>query len=479
MKFISQIFLLCFILLSVNSQPSITWQRVFPNVPGSYSYASGYGIQPADNGGFYFINACPPLKTQVIKLDAYGNTIWSRIIDSVNCTTGVVTSDGGYLVTGINNKITQFKGDFSVKFSSSGNLVWNKTVDNEHSVILKMIKADNNTFVMCGYTTEYGLILALDSLGNLKWKQHYPTPMWKNFWTICKAYNGGYLAAGYYSESEYTDWVILTRIDGSGNIIWEKKYDTVGTYKIYNATSIQQYSGGYIFTPLEAVKIGTSDTKQSFIKIDSAGNLISIKVIPEDHFKYSPAGDLRIINPNKYLVCGSVYDSTSDTICASIIITDSSGIIKKKHLFKESNAGFSECYSINSNDFVLVGISYFLNPEDHYNAYVVRTDTNFIVPYISVKSISNKVPNKYILHQNYPNPFNCSTIIEYELPENVYVELSVYDILGRKVIELVNSYQKSGKYDINVDMNSISTGIYFYTLKAGNYRDSKKLVLVK
>jgi hypothetical protein len=303
--------------------------------------------------------------------------------------------------------------------------------------------------------------------------------MWKDFWSICKAYNGGYVAAGYYSENEYNASAIITRIDDLGNIIWEQKYDTVGTYTFNTIYSIQQSNGGYIFTPLQAVKISTSKTMQSFIKVDSSGNVLTMKVIPENHFKYSSAGDLRIINPNRYLICGSVSDTTGDTVWASITITDSSGNVMKKHLFTDSYCTLEECYMINDNDFVLIGVSDFLRPNGDYNAYIVRTDTNFNIPPISIESISKNVPAKFILYQNYPNPFNSSTIIEYDIPENNYVELIIYDVLGREVKTLVNEYKKVGSYSVKFDGSNLASGLYFYKIEAGNYVETKKMVMIK
>ncbi len=85
----------------------------------------------------------------------------------------------------------------------------------------------------------------------------------------------------------------------------------------------------------------------------------------------------------------------------------------------------------------------------------------------------------YELFSNYPNPFNPSTNIEFQLPENSFVNLVVYNSIGQKVEELVNSFLEKGKYNVKFNAFDLSSGIYFYKLKAGNYRKINKMLLTK
>ena len=80
---------------------------------------------------------------------------------------------------------------------------------------------------------------------------------------------------------------------------------------------------------------------------------------------------------------------------------------------------------------------------------------------------------------NYPNPFNPSTTIKYELPKNSEVRLSVYDMLGREVSVLVNERSDAGVHEVKFDGSTLATGVYFYRLQAGDFVQSKKLVLLK
>ncbi len=83
------------------------------------------------------------------------------------------------------------------------------------------------------------------------------------------------------------------------------------------------------------------------------------------------------------------------------------------------------------------------------------------------------------LDQNYPNPFNPFTVISYQLPMNSHVLLSVYDALGREAATLVNETKEAGTYSVQFDGSKLSSGLYFYTLRASNFIATKKLTVMK
>jgi len=87
--------------------------------------------------------------------------------------------------------------------------------------------------------------------------------------------------------------------------------------------------------------------------------------------------------------------------------------------------------------------------------------------------------NSFNLEQNYPNPFNPSTKINYTLAERSNVTLKVYDVLGKEVANLVNSSQDAGSHSVNFDASNLASGLYIYTLQAGNFISSKKMMLLK
>jgi hypothetical protein len=88
-------------------------------------------------------------------------------------------------------------------------------------------------------------------------------------------------------------------------------------------------------------------------------------------------------------------------------------------------------------------------------------------------------PQTFELSQNYPNPFNPLTTIGYDLPDGAEVELSVYDMTGRKVRTLVREYANAGSYEVTFDASELASGVYFYRLTAGSNTTVRKMVLMK
>lgn len=97
----------------------------------------------------------------------------------------------------------------------------------------------------------------------------------------------------------------------------------------------------------------------------------------------------------------------------------------------------------------------------------------------SIKTEESHTQLQYNLIQNYPNPFNSSTIIVYSIPKTSFVILNIYDILGRKIETLVSEEKIKGSYKIKFDASKYNSGIYFYTLHAGLFSQTKKLILLK
>jgi len=113
--------------------------------------------------------------------------------------------------------------------------------------------------------------------------------------------------------------------------------------------------------------------------------------------------------------------------------------------------------------------------------------------YSNVISIDLNTPNKYAMYQNYPNPFNPYTTIGFSIPTSPFnpspyqgegnrerlITLTVYDVLGRKVAILVNEEKPAGSYEVEFNASQLPSGVYFYRLKAGEYVETKKMLLIK
>jgi len=88
-------------------------------------------------------------------------------------------------------------------------------------------------------------------------------------------------------------------------------------------------------------------------------------------------------------------------------------------------------------------------------------------------------PNSYNLAQNYPNPFNPTTKISWQSPVGSWQTLKVYDVLGNEVATLVDEYKPAGSHVIEFDGSKLSSGVYFYKLRSGEFMDVKKMILLR
>lgn len=89
------------------------------------------------------------------------------------------------------------------------------------------------------------------------------------------------------------------------------------------------------------------------------------------------------------------------------------------------------------------------------------------------------IPNSLKIFQNYPNPFNASTVINYQLSVTSNVKIIVYDVLGREVAVLVNEEKLPGSYEVIFSASNLASGTYFFVLRAGNFSETKKMLLIK
>jgi hypothetical protein len=98
---------------------------------------------------------------------------------------------------------------------------------------------------------------------------------------------------------------------------------------------------------------------------------------------------------------------------------------------------------------------------------------------VGIQNVGTEIPKLYSLEQNYPNPFNPVTNIKFSIPTGGFVELKIYDLLGREVATLVNDPMEAGTYNVDFEANKLASGVYFYTLESGNFKQTKRMLLVK
>ncbi len=125
------------------------------------------------------------------------------------------------------------------------------------------------------------------------------------------------------------------------------------------------------------------------------------------------------------------------------------------------------------------GSATFENSRHGYEHRTSQMDTLIFDNAVSVEEISDAIPGSYELFQNYPNPFNPATKISFALPNSGLVQLKVFNLLGQEIVTLVNEEKPAGNHSINFDASNLPSDVYLYKLQAGNFVQTRKMVLLK
>jgi hypothetical protein len=112
------------------------------------------------------------------------------------------------------------------------------------------------------------------------------------------------------------------------------------------------------------------------------------------------------------------------------------------------------------------------------NSSITNLYRSIISQVVSVEE-PKKIPTTYSLSQNYPNPFNPTTIIQYSIPKDEFVKLTVYDITAKVIKELVSGHKTAGSYSVEFNATDYASGTYYYKLEAGEYKNIQKMMLIK
>jgi enterochelin esterase-like enzyme len=149
-----------------------------------------------------------------------------------------------------------------------------------------------------------------------------------------------------------------------------------------------------------------------------------------------------------------------------------------------------QCYQMNTafkDSLDLLGISYEFQSYlgGHFNKINERVpiailflSSNMVLSEAE-SLVFNKRSDVFILHQNYPNPFNPSTKINFAVPQSSNVIIKVFDILGKEVETIINEEKPAGSYEVKFDATGLTSGVYFYQIKSGDYIETKKMILMK
>jgi len=450
---------------------NITWQRIYRN-PLSND-AVGYDVCQADANNFYIVGIVAPMfrYIYVLKINQWGDTIWTRILGFGEALGVASSNDGGCVFTGTSSSA------FAIKIKPNGDTAWTRSYTGEICYDIK--KTPDNGYILCGDKRNGfirdGYICKIDSSGDVQWERLYSNASFMTFQSVNLAIDSNGYVIGGATNSFGHDISLFLKINNNGDTLWQKTYSLGINSTIWSLTN---NNTGYFLSG--TTYLGIDSTTIFTVKVDLSGNLVNSKIFPSN-FQTTP----RIVNGtnNKFYLSFHAFIANPPRYIAKIFSLDSNlNTIKQVLLIPDTNSLM--LYSLfripNSTDIIGCGNT------DQYQAastdiYGVRLDSALNPPPpIAIKIISSQIPNGLKLYQNYPNPFNLSTIISFELVKASNVKLLLYNVLGEEIKTALNEHQKAGYYRLTLRMNNYSSGVYFYRfIVDGSTIGTKKLILIK
>ena len=435
------------------SQSTFTWEKLY-GYP--YSDDGAYDICLSGDGN-YFVTGAAGDYLYILKLKQNGDTVWTRKYDIDGYGLGVVkTDDCGCAVTA---------GGYIIKFDCNGNELWRTSVGGK---LFDLQKVSDGGFIAAGYRVFDGLFVKVDSAGNLIWSKEYTVSHLMGFSSCIEAIDGGYIAAGAVRNPSPT-MIELLKVDGKGETIWERRFSIVNSTD--NGLSTIKISGNnYI--------IFGAATSIFFGKVNLEGNLLSSHLLPDQGLESSNAAN--IINENKFVFTSQIFSQDQTEMFVNNMITDSSGnILFSKKFSTMGYMSFETILPLSNNDILFGGIFKQISGSNNDEVYIIRTDSSLYSHPLSINTDNYIIPKEYKLYQNYPNPFNPVTSIEFGISKSGFVTLKVYDILGKEVVTLVNENLSPGTYTVKFNGSNLASGAYFYRMESGEFKDIKRMVLIK
>ncbi len=396
--------------------------------------------------------------TGLYKYDSNGNLLWSN--PDVGCSVFAFDSAGSAYTTA---------GNFyyiSRKVNSIGVLLWERIypgyqVINPNRPYDLCIDKENNVLVtgQCrqatGILNDYATV-KYSNTGNLIWERRYNGGNEDIAYAIACDYSNNVYVTGW-NKNISTD-ILTIKYSPEGDTVWKAVFDGGGFDVGYD---IEVDSLGFVY-----VGGVTNSSSYITIKYDVNGNLLWSRVQTSQQIPYFPVLKLDK-NRNVYMSYVSYRQGNFSNY--AVVKYNNQGV--QQWIAEYFSPGFNHIYD--------------LTLDKNTNVYVTGASgssiatVKFIQTSTAINPISNAVPDEFNLEQNYPNPFNPTTTIRFDVRTSGNVSLKVYDVLGREVAILADEYMRAGSYERVFEASNLSSGVYFYTLKAGDFEKTLRMVVVR
>jgi hypothetical protein len=463
------------------SQPSY-WQKLFFQ-PSLYDI-TGTGICSADGNNYLVLSDSQlPEGTILYKINQYGDTIFAKYISGVRGLCGITDNNGGMFISGLASNHYPLRS-FLMRVNSNCQIVFNNSYPNsEPSTCYDVIKSIDGSIILCGRFSNSGYMLKVKSDGQFVWQRLFPASDYYYIYSVTDAVDGGYLIAADVKDSlsaPYFASGAVSKIDTAGNKLWEHRYFSPDSSQYFRFIKLGKHNEGYILGGRHLDNTGYRSIFE-LMKIDKNGN-IKYRLPYDISQRYSYyLMDMKVLSKNRIIVLYQKYNlPNQDSLFSGAIITDTLGQIVSSNEYM-TLANYTSLYKIIDNPIPTKIL--FTGTTDFNSVYervlVIKTDSTLYTPPVSVRNISQIVPDNFYLKQNYPNPFNSATQIVFGIKKKGLYNLKIYDVTGKLINEIFNQSFEPGEYKTDFHADNLSSGVYFYNLESNNSIITKKFVLLK
>ena len=328
-------------LAKYSASGNLAWTKT---VGWANNDSAGYSIQQTTDGGYIVtglydtytrVAGTPYYDLLLVKFDSSGNVTWAKTIGESGTRDDVgysvrQTSDGGYIVTGRTKWSPGTTDDLLlVKFDSSGNVTWVKRAGiNSWSDGSSIQQTSDGGYIVAGYTQAYGagsadiLIVKFDSGGNITWTKTIGKTLYDLAGSIQQTSDGGYIVSGTVRDSTSNNNLFLGKLDSGGNLSWSKTVGGSGSDR--GRSVVQTTDGGYIVSG-STNSFGAGATDLFLVKFDAIGNVTWAKTAGTSD--YDEGFSVQQTTDGGYVSVGYTYNVSSSTSKLLMVKTDSSGNI--------------------------------------------------------------------------------------------------------------------------------------------------------
>ncbi len=488
-------------LVKTDSSGDTLWTRTY----GGWRSEAGNSVQQTSDGGYIIAGYAERLGASadvvLLKTDSSGNTLWTRTYGGSSDEKGYsaqLTSDGGYIIAGYTWSFGAGRSDvYLLKTDSSGDTLWTRTCggsDSDWSYSVQ--QTSDGGYIIAGETESFGAgdddvyLVKTDSDGDTLWTRTYGGSGYDRGRSVQQTSDGGYIIAGYTNSfgAGNTD-VWLLKTDSSGDTLWTRIYG--GRPYDYGRSVEQTSDGGYIIAG-DTRSFGTGDYDVWLLRIVgeaeiamSCRSLTPILCRGKNLYFTLTVWNNTGGSVSGTLTFGGYAGYDCDPLCQLVAIPRTRsyppGTTTEYYFFKVPRAAQPGQYSTSVGGSLSGQEVFCCMNVDIIQCGPWKTGGNseWQLVEVDASEFESSLRASASLSQCYPNPFNANTVISYELATVANVKLEVYNILGNKVATVLDAQQQAGYRSVTWDASEVSSGLYFYKLTAGDYTETRRMILVK